>query len=205
MSDNNQNSNRNQARIQVAYRPPTRVETTDGQVKTLLDILATLSRSLTSGYADTDVNPFSSAANPSTMPDLPGEAKAAMELTCMNACAAIDRITEDAKRWQINDEETVEHATLKLVKAETQVKEESFKALCLQQRPSTYLRPVVRQIHSTLWVCVYGDIVGQGVTPAEAMASFDLVIIQGAEMDEPAPPAQIPEVPKPKTKRRKRK
>jgi hypothetical protein len=59
--------------------------------------------------------------------------------------------------------------------------------------------------------------VGQGTTPSEAMASFDLVILQGAEMPpEQEPPSTLDaflagqpkasqKISKPKTRRRKRK
>jgi hypothetical protein len=187
--------------VRIAYRPPTRVETTDAQVQTLLKIATTLSHALGGGTM--------MAAFDGTQPEtteLPGESKAATEVAYWATLDAINRITTDTGRWEINQEETIEHTTVKMVKAEIQVKEEQYKAMILQQRPSTYLRPLTRQVTSTLWVCVHGDVVGQGTTPAEAMASFDLVMLQGAEMEDKEPTdAELQEIENPKKPKRRRK
>lgn len=124
-----------------------------------------------------------------------GEAKAAAEVTLMAACAQLDRILEDERRWGIDYQLSLEklfntNSALARELAEKQkaLLESELSRAKAQERaareaasPHFQYRPSLIKLTDGTWAAFLGDlsnldnsIAGVGASPTEALASFDL-------------------------------
>ena len=134
---------------------------------------------------------FTSNTEAETIPGnrlVPGEARLAAENTFMKACECIDSILDDARRWGVEYQLTLEtqyaerHAEqLTFIKAQ-QAAEEQRKATAAEIiTPHFRYKPLLVKIEEDgKWLAYLGDpqnldtgILGYGDNPQEALVSFD--------------------------------
>ena len=127
---------------------------------------------------------------------LPGEARMSAEATLIKACAQLDSIIEDKRRWGIDYQLELERMYLQNTKMSRQLAEQQAKTLQAEQERAEEQRRAALEIQSphfrykpTLypmtdghWAAFLGDpkdlehgIVGIGANPGEALKSFDMV------------------------------
>jgi hypothetical protein len=117
----------------------------------------------------------------------PGEAKIAAENTFTKACARIDSILDEAKRWGIDYQLTLEQQyldrhkeQLSLMKAQQDFAHQQRKTAEQIVRPNFRYKPVLLNTEDGKWVAFLGNIddiesgiMGAGDNPQQALDSFD--------------------------------
>jgi hypothetical protein len=150
-------------------------------------------------------SPF--GGEPTAKVEAPRLVKESAELTFIHACNRLDSILNDPTRWDHDPRNFVERAGRDIVESEVLLRRVQAAAIAQNTRPCIQLRPLLSQV-GKVWLCVYGDVIGSGNTPEEAMASFDEAYRLGVKSEPEPEPAQdvFVEEPKPVTKKtRKRK
>lgn len=161
---------------------------TQNQLAMLLSVSGTMMEFLTKEPKDADNIP---GQRP-----LPGEARLAAEATLIKACARIDGILEDARRWGIDYQLSLEklytkhfEQARKLSEKQAQfIMEDSARARAQKEAaeevksPHFQYRPSLLGLEDGSWVAFLGDpnkegesIIGVGASPATALKAFDLV------------------------------
>lgn len=152
------------------------VDTVNGQIAGALHVIGMLK-----DYLITDSE---TPGGPKT--EVSDDARVSAETTFIHACNRLDAILADSSRWSFDPKHHVESAAEELIAAEVRVRTTQEEIVKLQARPSLAMRPVLGQVGDH-WVVVYGEAVGMGATPAEALEAFDNVVINGLPKAAPEP------------------
>jgi hypothetical protein len=153
---------------------PARDNLTALQTNTLLSVMGQCLNAL--------VNPmFRFSSTDEEGPQLPGEAKIAVENTIINTCARLDEILNDPTRWDLKLQDSLEAGALEIQAAHKDLIEAQAVAIKNLDCPHVRFKPTLFRLVSKDWLALLGDIkdldnalVGIGTTPAEALRNFDL-------------------------------
>lgn len=110
-------------------------------------------------------------------PQNDGGATCALEASIIGACARLDTILEDPKRWTTNQNKRVENSLVRMHVEHVRMSEAQKKFVDNCDRPAYHLRPQLVHVDGQ-WLAVYGAaiegrVVGLGTTPEKAMEDFD--------------------------------
>jgi hypothetical protein len=166
----------NEKRVTTALPLRAAIDTVSGQIAGALHVIGMLK-----DYLITDSE---TPGAPKT--EVPENVLISAETTFIHACNRLDAILTDPVRWGLNPKHHIESAAEELIAAEVRVRAVQEEIVKLQARPAIAMRPALGQVGDD-WVAVYGEAVGMGATPAEALESFDKVVINGLPKSEPEP------------------
>lgn len=133
------------------------------------------------------LNPDREAENIPGKKLFPGEAKLAAENTFIKACERIDSVLDEAKRWGIDYQLTLEQQYLdrhkeqiSMMKAQQEFSNQQRKTAEQIIRPNFRYKPVLLKTEDGKWVAFLGNlddieagIMGAGDNPQQALDSFD--------------------------------
>lgn len=128
-----------------------------------------------------------------TQPDMDTAVVDSAATTFVKACAVLDTILDDKKRWDTLTTDSLEAALTKVYDEEAKRIAEHRTALQNLRRPSMILKPSLTfdQI-GRMWVARHGEGVNAlhatGRTPREAMFNFDLRFFDITNQQPPAEP-----------------
>lgn len=159
----------NQPKPQSFAALPTRDSATDFQVTTLLDIIAALQPFVLLQPRDLG----------DKVPELDGGVATAAATTIINASSRIDAILNDPDRWSLAEVKTLHAALIKTQEVQQTFITEQMKSAQHVRRPSFIHHPRLFA-NGDHYIAIFGDInlagayiLGEGSTPAEALADFD--------------------------------
>lgn len=167
---------------------PHRDEVTARQMGTLLQAAATLYPVLLNRDPDKETNN--------------GSALEAAEATFMKICDRIDTLVDDADRWSLNQQRTLEMQLSQLY-AQHSALLETQKASCeLLAAPHTIHKPSLMKLEDGTWMAILGSLTAlehsvcaAGNTPAEALMAWDAVftgVMQQQKFELQPDPAPTP-------------
>lgn len=150
---------------------PTREETNDRQLRSILAVVSELQPYI--------VEPTHSPGETPRALDMNGEAAIAAQATFIKACSALDSILEDKARFTLGAQDKLMEELVKTQKAQQKFIDTQRLSSEQMQKPSFLLKPTLATFDG-VFVAFWGDInkpgkaiVGRGKTPNEAIADFD--------------------------------
>ena len=153
---------------------PSREAINSMQVTNLLNILGVASSCLTRIVTDVEDEKRGGAND--------GGALMAAETTIINVCARLDAMLEEAGRWTLDSQNTLEAQLSALYVANTGMLNAQKAAYDELNSPHARLKPVLLKLGPSEWLAFCGDarnldnaIVGMGGCPAEAIDAFDAI------------------------------
>lgn len=151
---------------------PTREETNDRQLRSILAVVSELQAYI--------IEPTHSPGETPRALDMNGEAAIAAQTTFIKACGAIDAILEDKARFTLGAQDTLMEELAKTQKAQQRFIDAQRVSSERLQKPSFLLKPTLATFGKS-FVAWWGNIdepgkaiVGRGKTPNAALADFDL-------------------------------
>lgn len=150
---------------------PTREETNDRQLRSILAVLNELQPYI--------VEPTHSPGETPRSLDMNGEAAIAAQTTFIKACGAIDAILEDKARFTLGVQDKLMDELVNTQKSQQKFIDAQRLSSEQMQKPSFLLKPTLATFGKN-FVAYWGTIdtpgkaiVGRGKTPNEAIADFD--------------------------------
>lgn len=150
---------------------PHRDQITNFQINTLLNVAGLLANVLTNPMREFEGVPS---------PALDGGIKTSAEASFINACNRIDEIVSDPARWTFKMQEHLEYKLGEIYSREIQLKEAQLKSVNEVNSPHFLYKPTLVRLKDGTYAAILGDLndvdnslVGVGLTPADAMKSFD--------------------------------
>ena len=153
-----------------AINLPERQLTTSQQVNTLLGVCGMFWSVLHSGAPDPETE----------SPRLRGEPRLAAESTFIKACAALQQVLDDPRRWDFEYQNTIEadyKESIELNKDYLRAQKAHAEEMA---SPHFRLQPSLLKLTDNTWMAILGDInniehaiIGVGANPKEAFESFD--------------------------------